>query len=82
MKEAQANLQHDIAGVGQAQAVLVKDTAQQKYAAIEATRALQRGVEHVIAMLKDQLRSVMQLSGVTTLAELRKHGAELVTDSG
>jgi multidrug efflux system membrane fusion protein len=38
VKQAQANLQHDIAGVGQAQAVLVKDTAQQKYAAIEATR--------------------------------------------
>jgi L-lactate dehydrogenase (cytochrome) len=42
----------------------------------------QRGVEHVIKMLTDQLRSVMQLSGVTTLAELRKHGAELLSDSG
>jgi len=42
----------------------------------------QRGVEHVIKMLTDQLRSVMQLSGVTSLAELRKHGAELLSDSG
>ena len=42
----------------------------------------QRGVEHVISMLTDQLRSVMQLSGVTTLAELRKHGAELLNDPG
>jgi len=38
VKEAQANLQHDISAVAQAQAVLVKDTAQAKYAAIEATR--------------------------------------------
>ena len=42
----------------------------------------QRGVEHVVTMLSDQLRSVMQLSGVTTLAELRKHGAELLSDPG
>ncbi len=40
----------------------------------------QRGVEHVIGMLTEQLRSVMQLSGVTTLAELREHGAELLSD--
>lgn len=40
----------------------------------------QRGVEHVIGLLTDQLRSVMQLSGVTTLAELRKQGPELVID--
>lgn len=40
----------------------------------------QRGVEHVIELLTDQLRSVMQLSGVTTLSELRKHGAELLND--
>ena len=40
----------------------------------------QRGVEHVIDMLTDQLRSVMQLSGVTSLAELRQHGAELLAD--
>jgi len=38
VKEAQANLQHDISGVATAQAVLVKDTAQQKYAATEASR--------------------------------------------
>jgi L-lactate dehydrogenase (cytochrome) len=42
----------------------------------------QRGVEHVVGMLTDQLRSVMQLSGVTTLAELRKHGPELLSDPG
>ena len=42
----------------------------------------QRGVEHVIELLTDQLRSVMQLSGVTTLSELRKHGAELLNDPG
>jgi L-lactate dehydrogenase (cytochrome) len=40
----------------------------------------QRGVEHVIGMLTDQLRSVMQLCGVTTLAELRQHGADLLSD--
>jgi L-lactate dehydrogenase (cytochrome) len=37
----------------------------------------QRGVEHAITLLTDELRSVMQLSGVTTLAELREQGAEL-----
>jgi isopentenyl diphosphate isomerase/L-lactate dehydrogenase-like FMN-dependent dehydrogenase len=42
----------------------------------------QRGVEHVITLLTDQLRSAMQLSGVTTLAELRRHGAELITEPG
>ena len=40
----------------------------------------QRGVEHVVSMLTDQLRSVMQLSGVTTLAELRQHGPELLNE--
>lgn len=38
VKEAQANLQHDISGVAQAQAVLAKDTAQAKYASTEANR--------------------------------------------
>ena len=38
VKEAQANLQHAISGVATAQAVLGKDTAQQKYAATEAGR--------------------------------------------
>jgi multidrug efflux system membrane fusion protein len=38
VKEAQANLQHDVSGVATAQAVLVKDTAQAKYAATEASR--------------------------------------------
>ncbi|MEO7370446.1 MAG: alpha-hydroxy acid oxidase [Ilumatobacteraceae bacterium] len=41
-----------------------------------------RGVEHLITLLTDQLQSVMQLSGVTTLAELRKQGAELVSEPG
>jgi L-lactate dehydrogenase (cytochrome) len=40
----------------------------------------QRGVDHLIRLLTDQLRSVMQLSGVTTLAELRKHGPELISE--
>ena len=38
VKEAQANLQHDISAVAQAQAVLAKDAAQAKYAAVEANR--------------------------------------------
>ena len=42
----------------------------------------QRGVEHVITLLTDQLRSLMQLSGVTSLAQLRRQGAELVSESG
>jgi L-lactate dehydrogenase (cytochrome) len=41
----------------------------------------QRGVEHVLGLFRDQLRSTMQLSGVTTLAELRKHGPELLGES-
>jgi L-lactate dehydrogenase (cytochrome) len=40
----------------------------------------QRGVEHVVSLLTDQLRSVMQLSGVTTLAELREAGPDLLAD--
>jgi L-lactate dehydrogenase (cytochrome) len=42
----------------------------------------QRGVEHTLSLLTDQLRSVMQLSGVTTLAELREHGAALIAEPG
>ena len=42
----------------------------------------QRGVEHAITLLTDQLRSVMQLSGVTTLAELRQQGPELCGEPG
>jgi len=38
VKEAQANLQHDISAVASAQAALAKDTAQAKYAATEAVR--------------------------------------------
>ncbi|HEY7626816.1 MAG TPA: alpha-hydroxy acid oxidase [Ilumatobacteraceae bacterium] len=41
----------------------------------------QRGVEHVLGLFRDQLRSTMQLSGVTSLAELRKHGPELLGDT-
>jgi L-lactate dehydrogenase (cytochrome) len=41
----------------------------------------QRGVEHVVQILTDQLRQVMQLSGVTTLAELRKQGPALLGES-
>ena len=40
----------------------------------------QRGVEHLIKLLTDQMQSVMQFSGVTTLAELRKQGAELLSE--
>jgi len=38
VKEAQANLQHDISAVAQNQATLEKDTAQANYAAVEAGR--------------------------------------------
>ncbi|HSB88064.1 MAG TPA: alpha-hydroxy acid oxidase [Ilumatobacteraceae bacterium] len=41
----------------------------------------QRGVEHVLGLYRDQLRSTMQLSGVTSLAELRKQGMELLGDT-
>jgi L-lactate dehydrogenase (cytochrome) len=38
------------------------------------------GVEHAIDLLVMQLRRTMQLLGVTALAELRKHGDDLVVD--
>src|SRR6185295_14043873 len=38
LKEAQANLQHDLSAVAAAQAALAKDTAQAKYAAVEESR--------------------------------------------
>jgi L-lactate dehydrogenase (cytochrome) len=38
----------------------------------------QPGVEHAIDLLTAQLRRTMQLLGVTTIAELREHGDELV----
>ena len=38
----------------------------------------QPGVEHAIDLLVAQLRRTMQLLGVTTVAELREHGDELV----
>ena len=38
----------------------------------------QPGVEHAIDLLAAQLRRTMQLLGVTTIAELREHGDELV----
>lgn len=41
----------------------------------------QRGVEHVLALFTEQLRSTMQLSGVTTLAELRKQGQDLLGET-
>jgi L-lactate dehydrogenase (cytochrome) len=38
----------------------------------------QPGVEHAIDLLVAQLRRTMQLLGVTTIAELRENGDELV----
>jgi L-lactate dehydrogenase (cytochrome) len=38
----------------------------------------QAGVEHAIDLLAGQLRRTMQLLGITTVGELRKHGDELV----
>jgi len=43
-----------------------------------AAAAGQRGVEHAIDLLTGQLRRTLQLLGATDLADLRKHGAELV----
>jgi L-lactate dehydrogenase (cytochrome) len=42
----------------------------------------QPGVEHAIDLLTGQLRRTMQLLGVTSVAELRKHGDELVVPAG
>ncbi len=42
----------------------------------------QPGVEHAIDLLTAQLRRTMQLLGVTSVAELRKHGDELVIPAG
>jgi L-lactate dehydrogenase (cytochrome) len=42
----------------------------------------QAGVEHAIDLLTAQLRRTMQLLGVTTIEELRKHGDELVVLAG
>jgi len=38
----------------------------------------QPGVEHAMDLLVAQLRRTMQLLGITTVGELRKHGDELV----
>ena len=38
----------------------------------------QPGVEHAIDLLVAQLRRTMQLLGVTTVAELRRNGDDLV----
>ena len=38
----------------------------------------QAGAEHAIDLLTGQLRRTMQLLGVTSVAELRRHGDELV----
>ena len=37
------------------------------------------GVDRALDLLSDQFRSAMQLLGVTSVAELRKHGRELIT---
>jgi len=42
----------------------------------------QPGVEHAIGLLTAQLRRTIQLLGVTTIEELRKHGDELVVPAG
>jgi L-lactate dehydrogenase (cytochrome) len=42
----------------------------------------QPGVEHAIDLLTGQLRRTMQLLGVTTIDELKKHGDELVVPAG
>jgi L-lactate dehydrogenase (cytochrome) len=42
----------------------------------------QPGVEHTIDLLAGQLRRTMQLLGVTTVDELRKHGDDLVVPAG
>ena len=38
----------------------------------------ERGVAHVLGILTDEFRSVMQLSGLTSLAELRSEGPDLL----
>ena len=42
----------------------------------------ERGVSHLLRMLTAELRSVMQLSGLTSLAQLRKEGADLLAIQG
>jgi L-lactate dehydrogenase (cytochrome) len=42
----------------------------------------QPGVEHAIDLLVAQLRRTMQLLGITTVGELKKHGDELVVPAG
>jgi L-lactate dehydrogenase (cytochrome) len=42
----------------------------------------QPGVEHAMDLLIAQLRRTMQLLGITTVGELRKHGDELVVPAG
>jgi L-lactate dehydrogenase (cytochrome) len=41
----------------------------------------ERGVTHLLALLAAELKSVMQLSGVTTLSQLRENGPALLGDS-
>jgi isopentenyl diphosphate isomerase/L-lactate dehydrogenase-like FMN-dependent dehydrogenase len=38
-------------------------------------------VTHLLALLAAELKSVMQLSGVTTLSQLRENGPALLGDS-
>lgn len=40
----------------------------------------ERGVAHLLSLLEAELRSVMQLCGVVSLAELREHGPSLLAD--
>ena len=42
----------------------------------------ERGVAHLLRTLTAELRSVMQLSGLSSLAQLRKEGAELLGIQG
>ena len=42
----------------------------------------QPGVEHAMDLLVAELRRTMQLLGITTVGELRKHGDELVVPAG
>jgi L-lactate dehydrogenase (cytochrome) len=37
------------------------------------------GVDRVLDLLSGQFRSTMQFLGVTSVAELRKHGRDLIT---
>jgi L-lactate dehydrogenase (cytochrome) len=40
----------------------------------------QAGVEHLLHLMTEQLRSTMQLAGVSSLAELRQRGPALLNE--